>query len=170
MLHAGIPFGRRWNRLTRAPTDGMRLWTVHPRYLDSVGLVALWREALLARQVLRNRTTGYRHHPQLLRFREQRRPVACINSYLAVVHAEAVRRGYRFDRSKLGRARASSALTETRGQLGYEWQHLMKKLDRRSPVLARRLLSVRRPAANPLFRIVPGGVRDWEKNRRNSKN
>jgi hypothetical protein len=50
----------------------MRLWTIHPRYLDSQGLVALWREALLARAVLRGETRGYRHHPQLIRFRAHR--------------------------------------------------------------------------------------------------
>ena len=142
----------------------MRLWTIHPRYLDSVGLVALWREALLARKVLLNRTRGYRHHPQLRRFRDQPNPVACINSYLGFVHTEAVRRGYHFDRSKIGRARASGALPETRGQLGFEWRHLMRKLDLRSPGLADELLSVRRPDAHPLFRIVPGGVRPWERN------
>jgi hypothetical protein len=143
----------------------MRLWTVHPRYLDSVGLVALWREALLARMVLLNRTTGYRHHPQLRRFREQRNPVACINSYLASVYEEACRRGYRFDRSKLGRARVSGTLPETSGQLAYEWRHLMRKLDARSPSVAREGSSVRRPAPHPLFRIVPGRVRDWERAR-----
>lgn len=137
---------------------------MHPRYLDSVGLVSLWREALLARKVLLNRTKGYRHHPQLRRFRDQRNPVACINSYLAFVHTEAVRRGYRFDRSKIGRARASGALPETTGQLRFEWQHLIRKLDLRSPGFAERCLSVRRPEANPLFRIIPGEVRSWEKN------
>lgn len=30
----------------------MRLWSLHPSYLDAVGLVALWREGLLARKVL----------------------------------------------------------------------------------------------------------------------
>jgi len=141
----------------------VRLWTVHPRYLDPVGLVALWREGLLARMVLLNRTTGYRHHPQLRRFRQQRNPVACINSYLAYVYEEASRRGYRFDRSKLGRARMSGRLPETSGQLAYEWQHLMSKLATRSPSSARNCLSVRRPAPNPLFRIVPGAVREWER-------
>jgi hypothetical protein len=141
----------------------VRLWTVHPRYLDSVGLVALWREALLARAVLLRRTTGYRHHPQLRRFEQQRNPVACINSYLAYVYEEASRRGYRFDRSKLGRARASGTLPETSGQLAYEWQHLMRKLDRRSPSSARKCASVRRPMPHPLFRVVPGKVREWER-------
>jgi Pyrimidine dimer DNA glycosylase len=142
----------------------MRLWTVHPRYLDSVGLVALWREGLLARKVLLNRTTGYRHHPQLHRFREQRNPVACINAYLGFVHAEATRRGYRFDPSKVGPARAAGGLPETTGQLRFEWQHLMKKLDERNPALARKLMSIRRPEANPLFHLVPGEVRSWERN------
>ncbi|HEU5178767.1 MAG TPA: pyrimidine dimer DNA glycosylase/endonuclease V, partial [Burkholderiales bacterium] len=31
----------------------MRLWSLHPKYLDARGLVALWREALLAQAVLR---------------------------------------------------------------------------------------------------------------------
>ena len=52
----------------------MRLWTLHPRYLDARGLVALWREALLAQKVLRGKTRGYRAHPQLQRFREQADP------------------------------------------------------------------------------------------------
>lgn len=147
----------------RGPLTLMRLWTVHPRYLDSVGLVALWREALLARMVLRKRTKGYRHHPQLRRFQQQRNPVACINSYLACVYEEASRRGFRFDRSKLGRATASEKLRETSGQLAYEWKHLMRKLDTRSPSSARKNRSVRRPRPHPLFRIVPGGVREWER-------
>ena len=48
----------------------MRLWSVHPKYLDSKGLVALWREALLAKQVLEGGTKGYRNHPQLDRFKK----------------------------------------------------------------------------------------------------
>ncbi|MFZ2406304.1 MAG: pyrimidine dimer DNA glycosylase/endonuclease V [Methylobacter sp.] len=35
-----------------------------------MGLLALWREALLAQKVLRGESRGYRHHPQLARFRE----------------------------------------------------------------------------------------------------
>ena len=61
----------------------MRLWTLHPRYLDAAGLVALWREGLLARAVLRGKTRGYRHHPQLERFRCHASPRSAINRYLA---------------------------------------------------------------------------------------
>jgi hypothetical protein len=141
----------------------MRLWTVHPRYLDAAGLTALWREALLARKVLMNRTRGYRHHPQLIRFRERRNPVAWINTYLLIVHAEAARRGYSFDRSKLGRSRASGKLVETDGQLAFEWEHLLHKLRQRNPAASRRVAAKKFPEASPLFRIVRGGVREWEK-------
>ena len=72
----------------------MRLWTVHPSYLDARGLVALWREALLAQKVLLGKTKGYKAHPQLARFREAGDPVAVIASYLAAVHQEAAARGY----------------------------------------------------------------------------
>src|SRR5262245_66662200 len=101
----------------------MRLWTLHPKYLDAKGLVALWREGLLAKKVLSGRTRGYRHHPQLVRFRSHRRPEAAIDAYLAAVYAEAGRRGYRFDAAKLDGLRLRQPIPETRGQLFYEWSH-----------------------------------------------
>lgn len=141
----------------------MRLWTVHPMYLDSVGLVALWREALLARAVLRGATVGYRHHPQLLRFRAQAGPVGCLNRYLDGVFAEAERRGYMFDRMKLGRAGPARRIIETTGQLATEWAHLLQKLRARQPRGYTALAKITKPAAHPIFRIVPGPVRPWER-------
>ena len=79
----------------------MRLWSIHPTYLDSRGLVALWREALLAQAVLRGLTAGYRAHPQLERFKRARDPVAAVGAYLRTVHDEAAVRGNRFDSSKI---------------------------------------------------------------------
>ena len=143
----------------------MRLWTVHPRYLDARGLVALWREALLARAVLRGRTRGYRHHPQLERFRARRDPVAAINAYLDGVYDEARRRGYRFDAKKLGRRRSRGRMEETAGQLAWEWKHLARKLKARSPEVYREIGRVQRPTAHPLFTIRPGGVAPWERGR-----
>ena len=141
----------------------MRLWTLHPKYLDARGLVALWREALLAQKVLRGATRGYRHHPQLLRFAVENDPPAALASYLAAVHEEAVRRHYRFAARKIGRRRRREKLTETRGQLLYEWRHLRRKLKRRDPARYRQWAAIKNPAPHPLFRIVPGKVRDWEK-------
>ena len=140
----------------------VRLWTLHPRYLDAQGLVALWRESLLAREVLRGNTIGYRRHPQLARFRSSATPVAAINGYLAAVHAEAQSRGYRFDRSKLGRVARVRTISVTDGQLQYEWGWLQDKLRRRSPLVHHLHLEVRVPAVHPLFHLVPGPIADWE--------
>ena len=142
----------------------MRLWTLHPRYLDPQGLVALWREALLARAVLRGETRGYRHHPQLHRFQAHATPRSAISVFLAGVHAEAQTRGYSFDGRKIGPVRAALArIPTTVGQLDYEWQHLLTKLRVRNPDLFARWRSLRVPEAHPLFEIVPGGVEGWER-------
>jgi hypothetical protein len=141
----------------------MRLWTIHPRHLDARGLVALWREALLAQKVLAGKTRGYRHHPQLQRFREHRQPRAAISAYLAIVAGEAIRRGYNFDKSKISRPRSRRKIPETRGQLMYEWKHLKAKLRRRSPKVYVEIQSFKKPDAHPLFKIIPGKIRSWEK-------
>jgi len=131
-------------------------------HLDPKGLVALWREALLARAVLRGRTRGYRNHPQLLRFRGCTRPLAAVNFYLAAVLAEAESRGYSFDRGKLQKPKNSPVIPVTRGQLAYEWRHLLRKLRTRNPALFRKQRRAA-PVPHPLFRLVPGPVEEWER-------
>lgn len=141
----------------------MRVWSLHPRYLDPPGLVALWRETLLARKVLLGQTRGYRHHPQLRRFQAQADPVAAIDVYLAAVHAEATARGYRFDAGKFSPDARSPAMAVSRGQLDYEWQHLRAKLASRSPQVLARWEGIDQPECHPLFVPEPGPVADWEK-------
>lgn len=141
----------------------MRLWTIHPKYLDPQGLVALWREGLLARAVLRGETRGYRHHPQLQRFQEVPSPCAAINAYLAAVHAEATARGYSFDRSKLEPAQAIPLLTASDGQLAYEWQHLLEKLARRNPTVHLQWCELETPEPHPLFVVGSGPIAPWER-------
>ena len=142
----------------------MRLWTVHPRHLDAAGLVALWREALLAQAVLLGRTRGYTQHPQLQRFRTASDPLACIATYLRAVADEATSRGYAFNASRIVTSGSPvRALPETRGQLQYEWEHLGRKLRSRSPEWYRDRVAGAKPTPHPLFRIVAGGIRDWER-------
>ena len=141
----------------------MRLWTLHPRYLDAQGLVAAWREALLAQKVLEGATRGYRHHPQLLRFRGAGDPLAAIAAFLEGLAEEADGRGYHFDRAKIPSRGKCGRIPETRGQLLFEWGRLKAKLRSRSPGVARRWRAVSVPAAHPLFRVVAGGRRRWEK-------
>lgn len=140
----------------------MRLWSLHPKYLDAKGLVALWREGLLAQAVLAGKTTGYRNHPQLRRFRESGAPRRTIATYLRAVQAEAVRRGYRFNAKKIGRSGAAGKLPVARDQLEYEWAHLRRKLRKRAPGWLEALPRLKTPAPHPLFRRIEGGIADWE--------
>jgi len=141
----------------------MRLWSLHPRYLDPQGLAALWREALLAKAVLAGRTRGYRRHPQLARFRAHPAPRTAINAYLAGIHAEASIRGYAFDLRKVGPVRPVATIAVSGGQMEFEWRHLMKKLAARDRALHRRWEGTRRAACHPLFHRVRGPVADWER-------
>jgi hypothetical protein len=143
----------------------MRLWSLHPRYLDAKGLVALWREGLLAKAVLSGQTRGYLHHPQLDRFRTHDRPLAAIDAYLAAVLEESLARGYRFDRSKTGPAHDVQPIAVTTGQLAWEWRHLAQKLVLRDPARLARCAAVRSPDCHPLFRRGPGPVAEWERGR-----
>ena len=142
----------------------MRIWSVHPKYLDRQGLVALWREALLAQAVLSGKTKGYRYHPQLRRFQDQPSPLAAIAQYLREVHAEADRRAYRFDATKIDSSPPlPGQLTVTHGQLQFEWRHLLQKLHRRAPASYTALAAITDPEPHPLFRVVDGPVEAWEK-------
>ena len=141
----------------------MRLWSLHPRYLDPQGLVALWREALLARAVLQGKTRGYRHHPQIARFRTHAVPRAAISTYLRAVHAEATARGYAFDAAKVGAARCAALIAVTRGQVEHEWEHLLRKLALRSPQYYRQWRAIRTPQCHPLMRRCAGGIEPWER-------
>jgi hypothetical protein len=140
----------------------MRLWTVHPKYLDAKGLVALWREALLAQKVLRGKTKGYRHHPQLVRFQAHAKPVLAVAAFLKAVHEEATRRGYAFDGSKIAECRETIVLEETEGQLRYEWEHLCRKLKLRAPQVLAAHKAIASPEPHPIFRLVRGEIREWE--------
>lgn len=146
-----------------AHNGGMRIWSLHPRYLDPQGLVALWRETLLAQAVLHGLTKGYTNHPQLLRFKAHAQPLDAIASYLHAVHAQATERGYQFDARKILGARTAAPMSVTTGQLAYEWQHLLAKLQQRNPPLYERWHSEAPIALHPLFCLEDGDVADWEK-------
>jgi hypothetical protein len=141
----------------------MRLWSLHPSYLDARGLVATWREGLLARAVLRGRTRGYHHHPQLVRFRAHPAPISAINHYLALIADEADERGYRFDRSRIGPVRNRSAIPVTAGQLSFELSHLRAKVETRAPEDLRRLPTDVAVTPHPVFVPRPGPVEPWER-------
>lgn len=143
----------------------MRLWSIHPRHLDRQGLVALWREALLAQAVLAGRTRGYRNHPQLERFRATSDPVGTIGTYLTHVAADADSRGYRFDATKIispvDPEHASPTLPVSSGQLDFEMERLRLKLQQRSPKWLAALDSNLAP--HPCFHVIVGPKAEWER-------
>lgn len=144
----------------------MRLWSIHPKYLDKKGLVALWREGLLAKKVLEGKTKGYKNHPQLQRFKEFKNPLLAINSYLYFVWREAKKKGYNFREVKISPQRIiAGEIPVTKGQIEFEFFHLWKKLEKRDK---RKLEEIKKrkenfPEVSPVFYIIEGEVEKWEK-------
>ena len=141
----------------------MRLWSLHPGYLDAKGLVALWREGLLAQKVLLGRTRGYQQHPQLLRFKQTDHPVGTMADFLRGVEDEARKRGYAFNRHKIMADSSHLKIAVTDGQLRYEFQHLLAKLSQRSPAIYQQLKLHTTIEPHPIFVVVSGDVAPWEK-------
>jgi len=141
----------------------VRLWSLHPRYLDAKGLVACWREGLLARKVLKGETRGYRNHPQLDRFKAQAEPVAMLDSYLLAVLEEATRRGFAFNHEKIGPRFSESRIVVTDGQLEFELRHLTAKLKVRDLEQYEKVVKMASPLPNPIFRVIEGSIELWER-------
>ena len=140
----------------------MRIWSLHPKYLDSKGLVALWRETLLAKKVLEGKTKGYINHPQLHRFRSEDKPVELINQYLSRVFYEAESRGYCFDRTKIDWNFSNKHVQVTDEQMNFEKQHLLKKLKNRDLRFYNVLINSKDIEQHPLFEVKKGDIERWE--------
>jgi hypothetical protein len=140
----------------------MRIWSLHPKYLDTKGLVALWRETLLAKKVLENKTKGYKNHPQLDRFKNAKNPLDAINQYLSEVHKDACRRKYNFNREKINWDFKKSKLKVTKGQLEYEKNHLLNKLKSRDVEKFKEIRKLRSFETHSLFEIAEGEIEEWE--------
>jgi hypothetical protein len=140
----------------------MRIWSIHPKYLDVKGLVALWRETILAKNVLEGKTNGYKNHPQLIRFKNSANPLQGINQYLAAVYKESQIRGFHFNKDKLKIYNEPVTLTVTRKQIEYETQHLLKKLKTRDMERYQRLLNETNIEPHPIFKIIDGEIEVWE--------
>jgi hypothetical protein len=140
----------------------MRLWSLHPKYLDGKGLGGVWREALLAQSVLQGRSSPYQHHPQLIRFRAQSDPLSTLAVYLEGIAKEADQRGYHYNHNLISKEGSSAKIPVTRGQLHHEWEHLKGKLLQRDPARYAQIQAISEPEPHPLFTVVPGEVEAWE--------
>lgn len=144
----------------------MRIWSLHPSLLDSKGLVACWRETLLAQKVLRGLTKGYKNHPQLDRFKEHHDPLAAITTYLHGLADEADRRGFNFDRSRIVQEPTADLplIPVPRGQVAYELEFLQHKVENRDPEwFTSTLQQLIEPKIHPIFHLIEGEIEPWEK-------
>jgi len=140
----------------------MRLWSVHPKYLDAKGLVALWRESLLAKKVLEGNTKGYRNHPQLIRFRNSGNALDYINNYIAVIYQQSIDLGYHFTTGKFYSGTLPCLLKVNDDQVKFEVSHLLDKLVKRDRLKYLQLMNEDNIEVHPLFMVVHGPVEDWE--------
>jgi len=141
----------------------VRLWSIHPKYLDVHGFLGLWREALLAQKALLGLTKGYTNHPQLIRFKCTTDPVLYVGSYLYYVYVEGLARGYHLDKSKIIKYDLTIRLPVTEGQVNYEFKHLLKKLKKRDVEKYKQLKDINKIETNPLFYLVKGEIENWDK-------
>ena len=151
----------------------MRLWSISPKYLDTKGLLALWREALLAKKVLEGKTNGYKNHPQLIRFKQSSDPLLYINIYLKQIYDEGKKRVYKFDYSKIDEEKIEvlnilnlEKIKVTEGQIKYEFEFLKMKLKRRDFQKYLEIENIAKEKAievNPIFEVIVGEVEKWEK-------
>lgn len=156
----------------------MRIWSLHPKYLDTKGLVALWRETLLAKHVLEGKTKGYKNHPQLERFEGHKNPLLAINFYLNEIYLEAKERNYNFDESKFKKlskkelGRLEKIFVNDK-QVEYEFSHLLNKLKIRdterikllNKEIKDKLKQNKKYKINlySIFKIKKGEIETWEK-------
>jgi hypothetical protein len=149
----------------------MRLWSISPSYLDRQGLLGCWRETLLAQHVLLGQTKGYKNHPQLDRFKEQENPSLAVGTYLWWLFVESGNRGYHFNEHAVQwEGGVQDKIPVTKGQVLFEYSHLLHKLQTRSP----NWLEEKWPdedctqmaeliILHPLFYLVDGEKETWEK-------
>lgn len=141
----------------------MRLWSLDPKYLDRAGLLACWREWLLAKKVLEGNTIWYKNHPQLYRFKNLENPLDWINAYLTIIYNEAINRNYKFSASKIEIIHKIWIIEVNDWQVEFEKKHLLKKLEIRDLKRFNNLSLVDKVEINPIFKIIALWIETWEK-------
>lgn len=138
----------------------MRIWSIHPKYLDTKRLTAQWREALLCKNVIEGKTKGYVNHPQFIRIKNHNKPIEFINAYLLTIWEEANKRLFKYDKSKIDMDKAilfKNKMEVSDKQLEYEYYHMMLKSGKIEHILINEIES------NPLFNIIEGDIMIYER-------
>jgi len=133
----------------------VRLWTIHPRYLDDEALREAWRDGLNLRRALKIGSKAAEPCPDAAPWiAESRQPVRALDLYLHAIHGEARRRGRSFDASKLGPVDTKTKIPIPSSWVSADWRDLRAIVAKRSPGFFPRIESVQRPHCHPAFRRV----------------
>lgn len=159
----------------------MRLWTIHPSFLDQKGLCGLWRETLVGLKALeKGPGAPWYNHPQLARFKVYPNGLAMLAEYAEHVLDEGHKRGYNFNTAllepylELYEMNFDGCIMVTKGQFDYEVEHFIRKLASRDEMRYQLYMEKMGPRSlyqpkievfvpNPVFRIVDGPIEVWEK-------
>lgn len=132
----------------------MSLWTVHPKYLDKQGLIALWREGLLAQKSLNGELDIELNNQVWQQFKNSENPLKAIGTYLSFIASEGARRGYKLGHEKIIYPNFDDNKFDIRPQdLIFEMKHLRDKLKLRDKNKWHEVNQVEQVEPNPAFRL-----------------
>lgn len=154
----------------------MRIWSIHPKYLDTKRLTAQWREALLCKSILEGKTKSYTKHPQYLKLLKLKNPYQFINFFLLTIWEESQKRGYKYDKSKINLDEVkifdNVYLDVTIEQLKYEFCHMLQKMNNDDPQYLKNIIFLKKEGiiSNPLFNSIDGNIMNFEIIKENTLN
>jgi hypothetical protein len=141
----------------------MRLWSFHPKYLDNVGLSRAINEGVSGYKALTGKQKMWKNHPQLTRFKDYGETQLKLYIEHLLIH---------FYNRKCISIKLSpqpfnvfvkDVIEVTTGQLIYEWNHYLNKLEKRNNDLYQELMHITCPEPHPLLEVVEGDIESWEK-------
>lgn len=132
----------------------MRLWSIHPKYLDKHALIALWREGLLAQKALSGKGLVDEANVQLVRFKKSANPVRAIGSYLSFVASEGAKQGCKLNHERILQPNFEAKfMTTDVAQMELEVEQLKARMKTRNKDKFKLLTDVHKFEANPVFTL-----------------
>lgn len=154
----------------------MRLWTIHPKYLDGKRLTSQWKEGIQMMHIWKEigenpepaKRLGYVSHPQVRRLSnllvaDSGLISLLLHQHLTAVHEESVQRSYSFNKKLIDDlapdCKNAPKVYVTMGQVAYEFALMATKNNEWSQKVAIDPYML----CNPIFQVVSGSIESWEK-------
>lgn len=108
----------------------MRLWSIHPKYLDNRSLMVFWNDAILAKSSILGKIDFHSPHFQRFKYIDNKEHV--LNVYMKEIFLEGSKRNLNFDKNQIEDIFLLPLLTSdlidlTYGQLKFEFELLVDK-------------------------------------------